>query len=56
MAFHANTSGKHIVGYAPDDTYKALLAALGKAKRLTVKETDYAARTVTIKTGVTWKS
>lgn len=56
MAFNANTSGRQIIEYAPDDTFKAAVSALEKSNKFSVKESNSLARTISIKTGVSWKS
>lgn len=56
MAFNANTSGKQIIEYTPDDTYSALLLALEKSDHFTVKEANQTARTIAVKAGASWKS
>lgn len=56
MAFNADTSGKQIVEYTPDDTYSALIISLERSSHFIIKQTNQTARTVAIKTRVSWKS
>lgn len=56
MAFNADTSGKQIVEYSPDDTYSALIISLERSSHFIIKQTNQIARTVAIKTKVSWKS
>lgn len=56
MGFNATTSGKQIVEYSPDDTFAALIAALGRSDRFSIKDSTSATRTIQVKTGVSWKS
>jgi len=56
MAFNANTSGRQIYEYTPDDTFKAIIAAVGKSSKFSVEESNSLSRTISIKTGVSWKS
>ncbi|WP_295761579.1 SHOCT domain-containing protein [uncultured Oscillibacter sp.] len=56
MGFNATTSGKQIVEYSPDDTFAALMAALGRSDRFSIKDSTSATRTIQVKTGVSWKS
>lgn len=56
MAFNANTSGKQLIEYTANDTYNALISALEKDSHFSVKDSNQIARTISIKTGVSWKS
>jgi hypothetical protein len=56
MAFNTNSSGKQIVEYSPNDTYKALVSALNKDFHFTVKDTNSISRTILVKAGISWKS
>lgn len=56
MAFNADTSGKQIIEYAPNDTFAALISALENSSHYSIKESNASARTISVKTGVSWKS
>ncbi len=56
MAFNTSSSGKQIVEYSPNDTYKALVSALNKDFHFTVKDTNSISRTILVKAGISWKS
>lgn len=56
MSFNASSTGKQIVEYAPDDTFAALISALNRSGKFSVKDSVAATRTVQVKTGVSWKS
>ena len=56
MGFNATASGKQIIEYSPDDTFAALVAALTRSERFSVKDAVSATRTIQVKTGVSWKS
>ncbi len=56
MAFNANTSGRQVVEYAPDDTFSALLSALSSSSHYTVKDSNKSARTMLVSSGVSWRS
>ena len=56
MALNANTAGHQVIEYSPDDTFSALLSALKASDRYTIKESNSSARTISVKTGVSWKS
>ena len=56
MAFNATESGKQIIEYAPDDTFAALVAALDRSGKFSIKDSTTATRTLHVKTGVSWKS
>ena len=52
MAFNADTSGKQIVEYSPDDTYSALIISLERSSHFIIKQTNQIARTIAIKTKI----
>ncbi|MEZ4358061.1 MAG: hypothetical protein R2876_05480 [Eubacteriales bacterium] len=56
MAFNANTSGRQVIEYTPDDTFRATVSALKKSNKFSINDSNSLSRTIKIKTGVSWKS
>lgn len=56
MAFNSNANAKQVFEYSPDDTFSALKLALEKSSHYSIKESSASARTISISTGVSWKS
>lgn len=45
MAFNANTFGRQVIEYDPNDTFKATVSALEKSDKFSVKDSNSLSRT-----------
>jgi hypothetical protein len=56
MTLFPKASGKQVLEYSPDDTFKAVISVLEESDEFFITESDHFSRTISFHSGVSWRS